>query len=305
MAQAPTNHVSPLAALALRWKLATLLVVVGTGIGVGVGYLTPTTYTGEARVAVGSQSLDARIVSGYSLASEQLASDVARYVNDRQAQNDLTPVLGDEASSVERVAASPIADSSVILVEVDAKDADAATTGAQTIAQQLVDQVNATFTTSEDLLQQYTDISNQVQSAEQAAADAQGALASAVAAGAPAADVDAARAAVQQTGVTLDVVQVQQQALSTEYRNARTSTTSASGLTIVREAQVSSTDASSTVQRNALAGAGVGGLAALLIATMLERRRTGQRSPVGPTDANEGLDVRTPQDVNSTSTRNA
>ncbi len=92
MAQVNNAPVSPLTALSRRWKLTTALVIVGIGAGIGVTYATPATYTGEARVAVGSQSLDARLVAGYTDASQQLASDVSRYVNDRQATADLSPV---------------------------------------------------------------------------------------------------------------------------------------------------------------------------------------------------------------------
>ena len=282
MAQVTDTPVSPLTALARRWKLAALLVAAGAGLGAGAAYATPTTYTGEARIAVGSQSLDARVVAGYTDASQQLASDVSRYVNDRQAQNDLEPVLGAQAESVERISASPIAGSSVILVEVDAGDQAAATQGAQTIAQQLVDQVNASYANPDALLQRYTDISAQVQAAQQAVLAADAAVSAAQADGTPA-ELEAARAAAAQRATELDVLTVQQQALATQYRNSAAATPSAAGLTIVRAAQISRTDFSSTLQRNVLAGAGVGGLAALLLATVLERRerRAGRDAGAG------------------------
>ncbi|WP_432508827.1 YveK family protein [Kineococcus auxinigenes] len=274
MAQVTTTPTSPLTSVARRWKLTTALVLVGIGAGVGAAYTTPTVYTGEARVAVGSQSLDARVVAGYSEAIAQLASDVSRYVNDRQAQSDLEPVLGDLAGDVERVSASPIAGSSVILVEVDAESAAAATRGAQTVAQQLVDEVNSTTAAGPaELLQQYTDITNQVAAAQQAASMAEGALSAAVAAGRSQAQIDAARAAAEQSAAALDVLEVQQEALSAQYRNAVTNTPSASGLSIVQEAEVSRTNASSKLQRYGLIGAALGFFAALLIAVLLERRR--------------------------------
>ena len=272
MAQETDTPVSPLTALARRWKLAALLIVAGAGIGAGAAYVTPTTYTGEARIAVGSQSLDARVVAGYTDASQQLASDVSRYVNDRQAQSDLTPVLGEQTDSVERISASPIAGSSVILVEVDAADEAAATRGAQTIAQQLVDQVNASYANPDALLQRYTDLSAQVQAAQQAVQAASSAVGAAQADGTPA-ELEAAQTAAAQRATELDVLTVQQQALATRYRNSAAATPSAAGLTIVRAAQISRTDFSSTLQRNVLAGAGVGGLTALLLATVLERRQ--------------------------------
>ncbi|WP_432544886.1 YveK family protein [Kineococcus sp. SYSU DK002] len=299
MAQVTDTPVSPLTALARRWKLAALLVVVGAGAGAGTAYLTPTTYTGEARVAVGSQSLDARIVAGYTNASQQLASDVSRYVNDRQAQNDLAPVLGEEVDSVQRISASPIAGSSVIMVEVDAMDRAAATQGAQTVAQQLVDQVNATYTNPDDLLQRYTELSSQVQVAQQAVLAANSALAALQAGRNPnPADVAAAQAAVAQQATQLDVLEVRQEALSAQYRNATSSTSAVGGLSIVRAAQISRTDFSSTVQRNGLAGAGLGGLLALLLATAMERRRRSRGGTAGTVSETTGpVDRETDPDV--------
>lgn len=294
MALVTDTPVSPLTALARRWKLAALLIVVGAGAGAGTAYLTPTTYTGEARVAVGSQSLDARVVAGYTTASQQLASDVSRYVNDRQAQNDLTPVLGDEADSVERISASPIAGSSVIMVEVEAVDRTAATQGAQTIAQQLVDQVNATYTNPDELLQRYTDLSSKVQATQQAVVAADSAVAAAQARRNPdPAQVAAAQAAAQQQATQLDVLKVQQEALSAQYRNATTSTSAVGGLSIVRAAQISRTDFSSTVQRNGLAGAALGGLLALLLATALERRAGRGGNAGHPEDEGDAAPERT------------
>ncbi|WP_432547370.1 hypothetical protein [Kineococcus sp. SYSU DK004] len=309
MAQDANTPVSPLTALARRWKLAAALVVGGALAGAGLALATPATYTGEARVAVGSQSLDARIVAGYSVAANQLASDIARYVNDRQAQGDLAPVLGERADEVERVSASPIAGSSVIVVEVDATGADTATQAAQAVAQQLVDQVNSANTGAPDaLLQQYRDLTAEVERARQAAAQAEGALAEAQATGAAPAQVEAARLAAQESAAALDVLEVQQQALSSRYRNAVSNTPSASGLSVVREAQVSRDDRSSTLQRNVLAGAGLGGLLALLLATWADRRRA-RRSADAAGEAPGGAtidvdrDRRHADDVSPTSAR--
>jgi hypothetical protein len=269
-----TTPSTPLTALANRWWLAAVLAVVGGAAGAGFATLQPTTYTGEARVTVGSESLDARVVAGYSIAATQLASDISRYVNDQQAQSSLEPLLGDAAADVSSVAASPIADSSVIRIEVQASSASAASDGAQAIAQQLTDQVNAVSgETADTLLQQYTDLSNQVAGAQQAADDAKANFASLTGAGEDQAALDAARGAVVQTGSALSVLQVQQQALGTRYRNAVTSTPAAAGLRIVQNGAVSGDDTSSRLQKYGLAGVVGGILLALIAAVVLDRRR--------------------------------
>lgn len=270
-----TTPSTPLTALASRWWLAVVLAVVGGAAGAGFASLQPTTYTGESRVTVGSESLDARVVAGYSIAANQLASDISRYVNDQQAQSSLEPLLGDAAADVSSVAASPIASSSVIRIEVQASSADAAADGAQAIAQQLTDQVNAVSgETAETLLQQYTDLSNQVAAAQQASDDAKGNLASLTGAGAAQPELDAARGAVTQTGAALSVLEVQQQALGSRYRNAVTSTPAAAGLRIVKDGALSTDDSSSRMQQYGLAGVVGGVLIALLVAVLLDRRRT-------------------------------
>jgi hypothetical protein len=265
---------TPLRSLRERWVLAVVLVVVGGAGGAAVGASMPTTYTGEARVAVGSESLDARIVAGYSVAANQLASDISRYVNDAQTQDSVAPLLGDAADDVEHVAASPIPSSSVIRVEVQATTEAAAVAGAQAVAEQLSDQVNAVSGESSDtLLQEYTDLSNRVAAAQQALSDAQGNLASLTAADAAQADLDLARAAATQAASDLDVLQVQQQATSQRYRSAVANTPSAAGLRVVRQGQLAGDDRSSHVQQYGLVGAVVGLFLALLLAVWADRRR--------------------------------
>lgn len=270
-----TTPSTPLKALADRWWIAVVLVIVGGGAGAGASTLQSPTYTGEARVAVGSESLDARVVAGYSQAATQLASDVARYVNDAQAQATVAPLLGDSAGDVSTISASPIPDSSVVRVEVQAKTAAAASAGAQAVAQQLTDQVNAVSgETSDSLLQQYTDLSNKVAVAQQAAEDARANLASLTAGRADQAELDAAKVTIEQTTSALDVLQVQQTALGQRYRSAVTSTPAAAGLRIVQNGQVSGDNQSSRMQKLGLVGAVLGLLLALLLAVLLDRRST-------------------------------
>ncbi|WP_380174160.1 Wzz/FepE/Etk N-terminal domain-containing protein [Kineococcus sp. DHX-1] len=283
----PSVPLSPLRALASRWWIALVLVVLGAGAGVSAAYATPTDYTAEARIAVGSQSLDARVVAGYSQASQQLAADVSRYVNDLQAQQTLSTVLGERARDVSLVAASPIPSSSVVRVEVTASDRETAVDGAQAMAENLTNTVNATTAGSgaDALLQQYTDLSNKTSVAQQALADAKANLDSLTGARASQDELSAARAGVEQASSAVDVLQVQQQAVGQRYRNAISSTPAASGLRIVVPGQIEYTSLSGDVQRNGLAGAVLGLLLALGIAVLLDRRRVARHpspTPDGP-----------------------
>lgn len=296
---APSVPLTPLRALASRWWIALVLVVLGAAAGVGAAYATPTDYTAEARVAVGSQSLDARVVAGYTQASQQLAADVSRYVNDLQAQQTLSTVLGDRARDISMVAASPIPSSSVVRVEVTASDRATAVDGAQAMAQNLTDTVNATTagSGSDALLQQYTDLSNKTSVAQQAVADAKANLDSLTGARASQDELAAARAGVEQATSALDVLQVQQQAIGQRYRNSISSTPAASGLRIVVPGQIEYTSLSGDVQRNGLAGGVLGLLLALGIAVLLDRRRAGRHesaaaaTPAPVTGESRTLDV--------------
>ncbi|WP_432504990.1 Wzz/FepE/Etk N-terminal domain-containing protein [Kineococcus arenarius] len=274
---------TPLAALAERWWLGVLLAVAVGALGVAVAYARTPTYTGEARVTVGSESLDARVVAGYSRAASDLASDISRYVNDQEAVAGLDPVLGQDAAAISSVIASPIPESSVIRIEVFAEDPEVAARGAQAIAQQLTDQVNTvTGESPQSLLQEYTDLSNQVAVAEQTATQTQATFESLVASGAGEAVLAPARAAAEQAAAALDVLEVQQSALGERYRDVVSSTPSAAGLRVVQEGHLAGSNRTSRVQQYGLAGVALGVLLALLAAVVLDRRAAAARAAGDP-----------------------
>ncbi|WP_432531357.1 Wzz/FepE/Etk N-terminal domain-containing protein [Kineococcus auxinigenes] len=287
-----------MAALAQRWWLAAVLAAAVGALGVAVAYARTPTYTGEARVTVGSESLDARVVAGYSQAATQLASDISRYVNDQQAVDGLAPLLGPDAEEISSIIASPIPESSVIRIEVFAKDPDTAARGAQAVAQQLTDQVNAvTGESGEVLLQQYTELSNQVATAEQVAAQTKATFDALIGEGADEAELAPARAAAEQAATALDVLEVQQSALGQRYREVVTSTPSAAGLRVVQEGRLAGSDRTSRIQQYGLAGALLGALLALVLAVVLDRRAEARAGRSGggsrrPSPSGEAVDGR-------------
>jgi hypothetical protein len=269
-----TERLSALATLR-RHRLATAVVVLlAVAAGIAAGLLRPATFTAEARVAVAGNSLSAQAVPGFALASQELAADYARYVNDAQQQSDLAARLGVRADTVEEVSASPIPDSSVVRIEVTARDAGVATRAAATVADALLRQVNDSASATDEAaatLAQYTDMADQVAAAQQAAdaADAAAANPGAVA------DVEQLRQAAAQAKSQLSILQVQQEALGQKYRSQVASTTDdAAGLTLVQEAAVAGDDRLAHVQQFGLAGLVAGALLALLLARLLERRRS-------------------------------
>ncbi|NAZ81527.1 hypothetical protein GTR02_06815 [Kineococcus sp. R8] len=275
-ASSPTT---PLAALAKRWYLGVGLGLLGLAAGAGVSLLSPVTYVGESRVSVGSQSLDARVVAGYSLASQQLAADLSRYVNDQQAQGTLRPVLGASAGTVAGVAASPIPSSSVIRIEVTGTDGDAAARAATAVADSLVQRVNGlTDTAPQDLLAQYTALSQQVAQLQSTLDTAQSDLGAVRGGRSTPEEVAAVQQRVTDAESALSVAEVQQSALGERYRNAVTSTPSAAGLELIQPGTVTSDDQRSEAVRYGLAGLGGGLVLALGLATLAERRRAQRRA---------------------------
>jgi capsular polysaccharide biosynthesis protein len=270
----PTERLSALATLR-RHRLATAVVVLlAVAAGIVAGLVRPAVYTAEARVAVAGNTLSAQAVPGFALASQELAADYARYVNDAQEQSDLASRLGVRADTVEEVSASPIPDSSVVRIEVTALDAGTATRAAATVADALLRQVNDSASATDEAaatLAQYTDMADQVAAAQQAA-DAAEAAAANPAAGA---DLQQLRQAAAEAKSQLAILQVQQEALGQKYRSQVSSTTDeAAGLTLVQEAAVAGDDRLAHVQQFGLAGLVVGALLALLLARVLERRRS-------------------------------
>jgi hypothetical protein len=272
----PTERVVALSAMWRHKKLSALIIALGVILGLGLALVWPTNYTAETRLAVGGTSLAATAVPGFALASQELAANYARYVNNAQEQSDLESTLGVREGTVQEVLASPIPASNVVRVEVVASDAAAATRAAAAVAESLVRQVNAS-TDAEDeadvTLEQYTDITNQVAAAEQASdAAAEAVKQASVQSGA---DVAALREQATQRAAELDILTVQQQALGQKYR-AQVEATSAhaADLTVVEQAVYTGSNRLPNLERFGLAGAVLGAAIALALSVVLERRGT-------------------------------
>jgi hypothetical protein len=269
-----TERLSALATLRRHRLASAVVVLLAVAAGIVAALVRPAIYTAEARVAVAGNTLSAQAVPGFALASQELAADYARYVNDAQEQSDLAARLGVRADTVEEVSASPIPDSSVVRIEVTALDAGTATRAAATVTDALLRQVNDSESATEEAaatLAQYTDMADQVAAAQQAADAAEAAAANP----APGADLQQLRQAAAETKSQLAILQVQQEALGQKYRSQVSSNTDdAAGLTLVQEAAVAGDDRLAHVQQFGLAGLVAGALLALLLARLLERRRS-------------------------------
>ena len=96
-----------------KW-LTALLVLIGIAGGIGLAMVRPTIYTAETRLAVAGGNLTAEAVPGFALASQQMAANYARYVDNAEEQGALESKLGVRPQTVTEVVASPIPNSNVL-----------------------------------------------------------------------------------------------------------------------------------------------------------------------------------------------
>jgi hypothetical protein len=270
-----TEQATPLTALWRHKRLTAVLVLVAVAAGVGLGLTRPTLYTAEARLAVGGNAgLAAESVPGFALATQQLAANYARYVNNAQQQSALESQLGIRSGTVEDVSASPIPESNVVRLEVTARTAAAARVAVGATTDSLLEQVNDTTrvtSAADDTLSQYTDISNQVAAAQQTVDAAQAALGTAQGTGQG--DVPQLRQASADAAAQLAILQVQQQAIGQKYRNQISELSQgAANLIVVQKPAVTGDDQLSRLSQYGLAGLVAGLLLALLVSVLREGR---------------------------------
>jgi len=265
--------VSPLTSLLRRWPLVLCLLVLGGALGVGSVLLRPTTYTAEARLAVGGNDLAAQSVPGFALAAQQLASNYARYVD----QTADPAALGTAApGKVVLITASPIPASSIIRVEVSATGADLARTVAAQVAADLVKQVSGGRTNPSTILTQYVTLSSDLSKAQMAVSLAQTALQTLTTDNPKqTANIAKARLLVNDDTAKAASIALQRDVLRTRYTAATEKQTNAASLVVVRDAMIARNDRRSRIERYGLVGGGLGVLLALLIAVRRDRRRPG------------------------------
>lgn len=270
-----TGPPSALTAIRRHVLLTLVIMVLCVGAAIGLAAVQQTSYTAEARLAVGDSSLSAQSVPGFALASQELAANYARYVNTATEQPGLDSDLGLAAGSVQKVSASPIPTSNVVRIEVTADSPKAAVAAASRVSDQLVQQVNDASDQDEattQALSAYSDISNQVAAASQAADAAQTAVARVVA-GEATGDLAALRQTAAQAAAQLSILQVQQEALGERYRNLVSGSDQAGGqLSVIQPAELVADDNGTRLQQYGLAGFGGGLVIAFALTSALERR---------------------------------
>ena len=262
----------PLAAWRHHWILGVTSALLGAALGVGAAFVIPVTYTAEARVAVGSGDLTSGAIAGFPIAASQLASNYARYVNDRGvAATDLREDV--------TLSASQIPESNVIRIEVESADPEAARSSANRAAEMLVEAVNGTGKTSSPEVAAEFEKAAKDEAAAQTALDAaKHDLDDELAEDKPSAslvkrlrsDVTDAAAKAASAGLTAN-------ALRQRYTNLVVSASTAANLLLIRTAEDLESNRTSLVARLGLAGLVAGAAVGLILAVVLERRRSSSR----------------------------
>ncbi|GMA38727.1 hypothetical protein [Mobilicoccus caccae] len=258
--------VGPLTSVLRHPVLVAVCMALGLALGIATAMALPTKHMAETRVAVVPANSNAYTVAGYPVGARELAADYARWVQNRATDGAWAP------SGVGGVTASPIPDSAVIRIEVTAGDEQSATAGAKQIADTLMSTVAEARSghDPEAAYKQFQDLAPQVAEARAAVQDAERAYGRATAAAAR----ETASEQLQAAQTELAQVQLRQDAAGDLYRRLFVDAAGNSTLEVVAPAASTGDPTRSAMMRYGLIGLGAGGLLGLLVAVLLDRRRT-------------------------------
>ncbi|MFT3970643.1 MAG: hypothetical protein QM695_10285 [Micropruina sp.] len=259
----------PLVAWRRHWIKGVAAALIGTALGVAAGFAMPVTYTAESRVAVGAGDLTSGAVAGFPIAASGLASNYARYINDRGiAQTDVPEDV--------KLAASQIPESNVVRIEAVSVDAAAATAAANMAADQLVSIVNNNGRqTIDEVLSQYTQAARNDAQAQTKLSAAQHDLSQLLNnTNSTKSEIRAARDNVTKATAAAALTSTKATALRQNYVDLTTGTRTAANLMVIRTADSVSSSRMGRVAQLGLLGLIVGAAGGLVIAVQLERRRT-------------------------------
>ncbi len=259
----------PLTSWRRHWVLGLFAALLGAALGVGAAFVMPVTYTAESRVAVGSGDLSSGAIAGFPVAAAQLASNYARYVNDRG-------IAGTDVPEGVTLSASQIPESNVIRIEAESADPNAARDAANRTAQTLIDTVNDTGKTSaDDVYAEFGKAANADAAAQTDLRAAQATLDKLLGEDNPSnAKLKAARADLTDAAAKAANTSLTANALRQKYTNLTTGSSTAANLLLVRSSDAITSNRTSLLARLGLAGLAAGAAVGLLLAIAIERRRS-------------------------------
>ncbi|MFK5690597.1 hypothetical protein ACI3EY_13115 [Ornithinimicrobium sp. LYQ92] len=238
-------------------------------IAVLASFLRPVVHTAEARLAVGSGQMTALNIPGFPSASEEMASNYARWVSHQGVQGRWAP------EGTLSLSASPIVESNVLRIEATSHDEDIAVEAAQQASDNLIETVNevASGNDPDALLQ---DIESNVRPLTEARIETQriqDVYEEGLEDGQPQIEVERRFEAFVTAEAALTVMELEQDARRDRYRSLVASRSTEAELVDVSPAQIVSDDRFSVIQRNGLLGLLVGLGASTVLVLLRERRR--------------------------------
>jgi len=265
----------PLAAMRDRWVMCVVLAIALAAAGFGLSTTHQTQITAEARLAVGSNSLQAYQVAGFAVASEALAANYARFVSGSPATSKaLEDSLHGRTEEIVSISASPIPDSNVVRIEATATDSEVALAAAGAVAKSLVERVNAGSAEKPgELLDEHQQLSSAVVRQQSKVDRLIGRRGVANLEGRPTDEIEAVLA---QAKARLATLQLRQTATGVAYQQTFTQPTVENGLREIQPAAISGDDERQTQQLYTASGLLVGLLLGLVLSNLLEggaRRR--------------------------------
>ncbi len=258
----------PLTSWRRHWVVGLLAALLGAALGLGAAFVLPVTYTAEARVAVGAGDLTSGAIAGFPVAASQLASNYARYVNDRG-------VAGTDVPENVTLSASQIPESNVIRIEADSADPAAARDAANRAAQTLIDTVNNSGKTSaDDVYAEFGKAAKADAAAQTELRAAQATLDKLLGQDNPSkGKLKSARADLTDAAAKADNTSLTLNALRQKYTNLTTGSSTAANLLLVRSSDDLTSNRTSLLARFGLAGLAAGAAIGLIAAVAIERRR--------------------------------
>lgn len=248
-------------------KLFVILVlaVLGAAGGAALAKDQPVVYRSETRLAVGPESFLTQSVPGFAEASQSLASNYARYVEDSQGGiGQVAEALDVDPADITGIQASPIANSNVVRIQVAAKDAAVANRAARYLSRGLVMKVNSPPPELPELRSRLTATARAMAKVEARLEDLSRQATRARALQRPRASARISREQVA-AKTALSLAEANQQAAFDQYKSSLQEGTSAVTLQEVRAPLIVSDSTSRTTQWGMLAGTGAGVLAGLTV----------------------------------------
>lgn len=280
------EHPSPSVGQAVRrhWIVASLPPLLLVGLAVGIAIQRPPTYSAQARLNAGPVNASPQAIPGIAEASKSLAGTYARVVDAQAVIDPVSARLKLEPGEVaSRIEASPIPESSLILVEAKGPSSASAVALANATGDSLIRYAASLSRRNDDsprLLEEFTQTSRSLQELVSTRRRLQ--------ASAPRAPTGAQRAQLGRVEAEVEAVQLRLRTLSAVYQASQQGQASANLIQVLSPAIQADSDRIPVLQRLVLIAllAGVGaGVALAVLRSRRPRRRTGEPHPADARDA--------------------